>query len=159
MFTTSGARGDDARGQHGRRDADPREHLRGGSEYAVHGDATRTNGPGRSTERGAMSGNVAARPDSTLAITARRENRRNGRTADPIIRPAHPSLFDVVKPPTKCERLRALLLNGAWHHMAELQAVAGWRYGARLRDLRLAGFDHEVERRADGSRWYRRVTR
>ncbi len=59
--------------------------------------------------------------------------------------------------PTKREALRALLSDGAWHHMSELRAVGGWRYGARLLELRQeeslviehrsAGGDNEFEYR------------
>lgn len=38
--------------------------------------------------------------------------------------------------PNKREALRALLSDGAWHHMGELRAVGGWRYGARLLEIR-----------------------
>lgn len=38
--------------------------------------------------------------------------------------------------PTKREALRALLSDGAWHHMDELRRVGGWRYGARLLEIR-----------------------
>lgn len=64
--------------------------------------------------------------------------------------------------PTKREALRALLSDGQWHHMSELRKVAGWRYGARLLELRrgeggvaletetraLPGTDNEFEYRA-----------
>lgn len=36
----------------------------------------------------------------------------------------------------KREALRHLLADGQWHHMKELRAVGGWRYGARLLELR-----------------------
>lgn len=58
---------------------------------------------------------------------------------------------------TKRSALRALLADGAWHHMSELRAVGGWRYGARLLELRQeeslviehrsAGADNEFEYR------------
>lgn len=38
--------------------------------------------------------------------------------------------------PNKREALRALLADGQWHHMSELRAVGGWRYGARLLEIR-----------------------
>lgn len=38
--------------------------------------------------------------------------------------------------PNKREALRALLADGAWHHMNELRDVGGWRYGARLLEIR-----------------------
>lgn len=60
--------------------------------------------------------------------------------------------------PNKREALRALLADGAWHHMSELRAVGGWRYGARLLEIRR---EHHVtiENRAigDGEFEYRLV--
>lgn len=52
--------------------------------------------------------------------------------------------------PTKRDALRALLSDGHWHHMSELRAVGGWRYGARLLELRrgAGGPALEVEHRA-----------
>ncbi|MBK9497096.1 MAG: hypothetical protein IPO08_21795 [Xanthomonadales bacterium] len=47
------------------------------------------------------------------------------------------------KMPGRCDRLRALLADRAWHTMDELREVAGWRYGARL---------HELRRGLDGGR-------
>lgn len=52
-----------------------------------------------------------------------------------------------------------LLADGQWHHMSELRKVGGWRYGARLLELRQqfpglavdhrpAGADNEFEYRA-----------
>ncbi len=41
----------------------------------------------------------------------------------------------------KCLALRSLLADGRWHGMAELQDVAGYRYGGRV---------HEVRRGDDG---------
>lgn len=38
--------------------------------------------------------------------------------------------------PSKREALRALLADGLWHHMSELRRVGGWRYGARLLEIR-----------------------
>lgn len=38
--------------------------------------------------------------------------------------------------PSKREGLRTLLADGAWHHMSELRRVGGWRYGARLLEIR-----------------------
>jgi hypothetical protein len=38
--------------------------------------------------------------------------------------------------PDRCERLRGLLADGKWHLAAELRDVAGWRYGARLYEVR-----------------------
>jgi hypothetical protein len=38
--------------------------------------------------------------------------------------------------PRRCELLRELLADGRWHTMDELREVAGWRYGARLYELR-----------------------
>lgn len=45
------------------------------------------------------------------------------------------------KAPSNAAKLRALLADGQWHDMAELQAVAGYRYGARKL---------EIERGQDG---------
>lgn len=52
--------------------------------------------------------------------------------------------------PTKRDALRALLSDGQWHHMSELRKVAGWRYGARLLELRRGegGVALETEKRA-----------
>lgn len=65
------------------------------------------------------------------------------------------------KAPTRRDALRALLADGLWHSMAELRTVAGWRYGARLLELRKAGLT--VEKRTvggDSSCWeYRAVRR
>ena len=57
--------------------------------------------------------------------------------------------------PTKCARVRALLSDGAEHSMRELQAVGGWRYGARLWELAQTGFAHEVRRDEAGEFHYR----
>lgn len=38
--------------------------------------------------------------------------------------------------PSKREALQRLLADGKWHHMSELRAVGGARYGARLLELR-----------------------
>jgi bifunctional DNA-binding transcriptional regulator/antitoxin component of YhaV-PrlF toxin-antitoxin module len=38
--------------------------------------------------------------------------------------------------PTKRAALRQLLSDGAWHHMSELRKAGGWRYGARLKEIR-----------------------
>lgn len=60
--------------------------------------------------------------------------------------------------PTKREALRALLADGAWHHMQELRAVGGWRYGARLLELRRAlGLTIEHRAIGDGEFEYRAV--
>lgn len=66
-------------------------------------------------------------------------------------------------PQTNCSRLRALLLDGAWHSMRELQEVAGWRYGGRLHELKHGKdggppVDHETRREKSGEVFYR-VTR
>lgn len=52
--------------------------------------------------------------------------------------------------PTKRDALRAMLSDGQWHHMSELRKVAGWRYGARLLELRRGegGVALETETRA-----------
>lgn len=65
------------------------------------------------------------------------------------------------KAPGRCERLRALLADGRWHLADELREVAGWRYGARLYELR-HGLDGgpaiTVEvRAAGGTHEYREV--
>lgn len=62
-----------------------------------------------------------------------------------------------MKTPSKCELLRRLLSSGAWVHMRKLAAVAGWRYGARLWDLKQRGFGHEFKRDSAGAYWYRRA--
>lgn len=59
------------------------------------------------------------------------------------------------KAPGRCAALRALLSDCAWHSMSELQAIAGWRYGARLFEAARGkdggpGFDYEKERRGGG---------
>lgn len=43
--------------------------------------------------------------------------------------------------PTRCERLRNFMLLGAWYNFAQLEAVGGRRFPARL---------HEIARGADG---------
>jgi hypothetical protein len=79
----------------------------------------------------------------------------------PGVPAAAPQLSIGFKPKrqTKCDALRDLLADGAWHRMDDLQRVAGWRYSARLHDLAKRGFAHDCERRADGSFWYRRTGR
>lgn len=42
------------------------------------------------------------------------------------------------------EKLRRLLSDGAVHHMRELHAVAGWRFGGRIYELRKEGYDIET---------------
>ncbi len=44
---------------------------------------------------------------------------------------------------TKAEALLRLLSDGKPHHMRELQAVGGWRYGGRIHELRKQG--HVIE--------------
>ena len=58
-----------------------------------------------------------------------------------------------VSAPPKREALRSLLADGAWHHMKELRAVGGWRYGARLLELRrcVGGFPLITEKRTLGA--------
>lgn len=58
--------------------------------------------------------------------------------------------------PTKCDLLRALLSDGQWHHIREMMAQGGTRFGGRLCELRQRGWDHEVETRKDGATWYRK---
>jgi hypothetical protein len=64
--------------------------------------------------------------------------------------------------PTKREALRQLLADGRWHHMSECRLAGGWRFGARLLELRqglggpklqtehrsISGSDNEFEYRA-----------
>lgn len=63
----------------------------------------------------------------------------------------------------RCAGLRSLLSDSRWHSMDELRNVAGWRYGARLLEVR-RGHDGgrpvevEKERRGDVF-WYRLVPR
>jgi hypothetical protein len=49
-------------------------------------------------------------------------------------------------PLSRHEALRALLSDGLPHTQAELRAVAGWRYGARVQELREQGLDVRCER-------------
>lgn len=63
---------------------------------------------------------------------------------------------------SKREALRVLLSDGKWHHMSECRKVGGWRFGARLLELRqglggpavptehraISGSDNEFEYRA-----------
>ena len=60
---------------------------------------------------------------------------------------------------TQCDRIRALLSDGRWHSMRELNRIC-YRYSARLYDLAHGKrpMGHEVRRGADGARWYRRAT-
>ena len=51
--------------------------------------------------------------------------------------------------------LLGMMADEQWHSMRELQAVGGWRYGGRLYELKSKGWDHEVETRAGGERFYR----
>ena len=54
--------------------------------------------------------------------------------------------------PTKCERLLALLSDGKPHGQRELLEVGGFRYGARIMDLRAQG--HVIESiHIGGSEW------
>ncbi|MFZ5469457.1 MAG: hypothetical protein ACOZIN_08475 [Myxococcota bacterium] len=50
------------------------------------------------------------------------------------------------------EGLRALLADGRWHGIRELHEVAGWRYGARIFDLRGEGL--VIHRRPVGAGLY-----
>ena len=56
------------------------------------------------------------------------------------------------------DRLLELLSDGQWHGQEDLVRVAGYRYGARLFDLRKRG--HRVERQRLGTRrhFYRLIT-
>lgn len=58
--------------------------------------------------------------------------------------------------PTKEQRIFAVLCDGAWHHMRELNAIA-FRYGGRLHDLRKQGHCIETRRIGDGEFTYRLV--
>lgn len=66
------------------------------------------------------------------------------------------------KQPGRCADLRALLSDGKWHPMGELREVAGWRYGARLLEIR-RGLDGwppiAVEKRREGDLWLYRLVR
>jgi hypothetical protein len=53
--------------------------------------------------------------------------------------------------PTKREALRELLRDGHWHHMSELRKVGGWRYGARLLELRRQTPGLTIEHRSTGA--------
>jgi hypothetical protein len=65
------------------------------------------------------------------------------------------------KMPDRCDRLRQLLGDGRWHMAEELREVAGWRYGARLYEVRRGddkGPPLTVEVRAvGGTHEYRQV--
>jgi hypothetical protein len=64
-----------------------------------------------------------------------------------------------MKRTSKADKLRRLLASGRWVHMRFLAQVAGWRYGARLHDLRHAQppMDHEAKRDKTGAWLYRRA--
>lgn len=53
---------------------------------------------------------------------------------------------------SKREALRVLLSDGKWHHMSECRKVGGWRFGARLLELRqgLGGPEMQTQHRAIG---------
>jgi hypothetical protein len=53
----------------------------------------------------------------------------------------------------KARALLRLLSDGRWHRQDELAEVAGFRYGARLWDLKQAG--HRIEKVALEAREYR----
>ncbi len=55
-------------------------------------------------------------------------------------------------------RLLELLADGAWHGMREVQAVAGWRYSARVCELRKEGYRIET-RPIFGDAWEMRWCR
>lgn len=63
------------------------------------------------------------------------------------------SLLWADRAPTKCAALRRLLADGEFHSGEELRRVAGWRFSARLMELR-TGEDGdvplEVEKRCVG---------
>ncbi len=50
--------------------------------------------------------------------------------------------------PTQKDRILDLLADGQWHDTVELHAIC-WRYGARLWELRRAGYVFEKRRTAD----------
>lgn len=52
------------------------------------------------------------------------------------------------RPPTHKERILELLSDGEWHDTVELHEIC-WRYGARLWELRRAGYALEKRRTAD----------
>lgn len=58
---------------------------------------------------------------------------RPARTTQAGVRAHH------AKRKNKRDALRDLLADGAWHDLKALHAVGGWRYGARLHELRRAG--------------------
>ena len=58
--------------------------------------------------------------------------------------------------PTARQRLYKLLKDYRWHGMASLLAAAGYRYGARLHELRKMGCF--IETRLRGGRWEYRLT-
>ena len=55
------------------------------------------------------------------------------------------------KAPTNAAKLRALLADYRWHDMREMQEAAGFRYGARLLELKREPVD------GDSSRWRYRL--
>ena len=63
------------------------------------------------------------------------------------------SLVWADRAPTKCAALRRLLADGCWYAADELRRAAGWRFSARLMELR-TGEDGdvplEVEKRCVG---------
>mgnify|MGYP001608513202 CR=1 FL=1 len=56
---------------------------------------------------------------------------------------------------TKWAKLLRLMDKGQWVSMREMAATAGYRYGARLDDLKKQGWDHEIQVRAGDERFYR----
>ncbi len=69
-----------------------------------------------------------------------------------------PTLFDPpakVKPLSKRQRLMLLLGDGEWHHIQQMIKFGGTRFGGRLREMRLRGFDHEVRTDSEGATWSR----
>ena len=59
--------------------------------------------------------------------------------------------------PTHKTALLALLSTGRWCHMREAQAVGGWRYGARIMELRRAGHQIETHQLGPGEFEYRLI--
>ena len=53
------------------------------------------------------------------------------------------------------DALLSLLEDGQQHHMSECQRTAGYRYGARLFELRKQGYDIETIRMGDDEFAYR----
>ena len=57
---------------------------------------------------------------------------------------------------TNKARLFALMRDGQWHHMRDLQHAGGWRYGGRLHELQQEGWPHE-KRALGNNEWEYRL--